>query len=101
MKTKFIHKRFQTTIPGLEQQEISGKGGVTIAYVPNEDTNEVLYAIARCHPRDNFNKQQGRIKAEGKMKSLKHLIFFKGNEKDFKEMIYNTPTLDVGKITNP
>jgi hypothetical protein len=56
MSTKFAHIRPN----GLNARD----GGYTIAFVHDEINGGVGYAIARCNPKDNFNKKQGRRIAE-------------------------------------
>ena len=60
---KFIHIRNKI------DNKIQGKGGYTIAYesVPG---GGFLYAMAKCHEKDNFNKHLGRVKAQGRLKSF-------------------------------
>jgi hypothetical protein len=55
-KIKFIHLRKFT-----DEGAISSNGGITVAYQVHED--EVIFAIAWCHHKDNFVKSLGRLKA--------------------------------------
>ena len=66
---KFIHlRRTETAKDGSER--ISCRGGLTIAYVPNDaEGTSYKVASARCHWRDNFNRKIGRIKAAGRLLS--------------------------------
>lgn len=76
MRVKFLHVRrpnvLQTAMGSLEVSGISPNGGKTIAYVVDEDHNVHGYAYARCHERDNYNKRQGRVKAEGRLRSPRY-----------------------------
>ena len=76
---KFIHIR-NKNIDG----SISGRGGATVAYNPL-DTNSFVFAIAACHPKDNFCKHTGRAKAAGRLKSKDQYEVLSGfeTEKDF------------------
>lgn len=58
---QFYHRRSKTN--GV----VDNRGGATIAYTT--DGNDVLYAIARCSPVDNFRKAFGRCKASGRLHS--------------------------------
>lgn len=66
MKTSFIHIRVKTP-----QGNILPNGGTTIAFQHDENSNNILYAIAQCNPHDNYNKAYGRMKAAGRLKSDK------------------------------
>jgi len=60
---KFLHFRQQTF-----KGDISNLGGVTVAY---QKIREGVFkmAYAHCHPKDNFCKATGRIKAAGRLNS--------------------------------
>ena len=87
--THFAHRRFLN-----EDGSIDPRGGITIAYKQYKDS--IQYAIARCHERDNFNKQQGRIKAAGRLNSDKSRHNTTESLQAFKERIYTTPLTSVG-----
>ena len=61
----------KTETHGVKFHHIRGygpRGGLTIAYyqpVPGK----IYYAEAHCHPKDNYNKKLGRMKAEGRLNS--------------------------------
>jgi len=63
---KFIHCRNRTT-----DGQILPNGGLTIAFVTDNEFNVVGYAAARCAPIDKFNKQIGRMKSSGRLLSDK------------------------------
>lgn len=48
---------------------ISGRGGATVSAIVKEDGTVVKWAVAYCHPKDNFNRHLGRVKATGRMNS--------------------------------
>lgn len=48
--------------------KVESRSGATIAYVTNED-GTISWAAAFCHPRDNYCKRMGRVKASGHLKS--------------------------------
>lgn len=43
-------------------------GGMTVAYTEEED-GRIVYAVAFCGKKDNFNYKTGRVKAAGRLKS--------------------------------
>ena len=51
----------------------NARGGVTIAFVPNEDTS-ISVGVSRCSIDDMFVKTIGRSKAEGRAWSTTHRI---------------------------
>jgi len=51
------------------------KGGATVAYWQPEP-GVVLYAVAHCSPRDNYNKKIGRAIAEGRLYSENHVQMY-------------------------
>jgi hypothetical protein len=59
---KFIHIRTNRN---------NVKGGKTVAY--EEADGVVVYAVAKCHERDNFCRRTGRVKAEGRLKSARYV----------------------------
>lgn len=92
MSIRFAHRR----VIDQETGEISPRGGLTFAY--EQVGNEIHYAIARCHTNDNFNKQQGRVKAAGRMMSDKHRQSTTLGLTEFKERMYNMPLSYVGLV---
>ena len=86
---KFAHIRYQTT-----PEEISPRGGITVAYEQVGDN--IHYAIARCHKNDNFVKAQGRVKAAGRMQSDIHRQSTTLTKQQFMEWLYNTPLNNIG-----
>ncbi|WEU67356.1 hypothetical protein [Xanthomonas phage JGB6] len=61
-QVKFLHLRL------FHEGQVLSRGGRTIAYVENTD-GTLTFATAACHPRDNYSKRLGRIKAQGLLKS--------------------------------
>lgn len=59
MSTRFAHIRPS----GLNARD----GGYTIAFMHAPEHGYVSYAIARCNPKDNFNKAVGRAIAEHRL----------------------------------
>ena len=55
--------------------ERATKGGATVAYWQPEP-GVVLYAVAHCSPRDNYNKKIGRAVAEGRLYSENHVQMY-------------------------
>lgn len=62
--TKFIHCR-NTNKNGT----IQPTGGLTIFYNLNSDCKVVGGAAAKCHEKDLYNKQVGRMKSSGRLLS--------------------------------
>ena len=81
--TKYIHVR-KIDNNGV----ILPNGGLTIAYVLNDQFKVVGYAAARCHSKDHYNKQIGRAKASGRLRSGQY--FQHVNEMNEKEFIEKT-----------
>lgn len=70
LPVKYIHIR-RVSANGLS---VLPNGGATIAYtdtIPSEhEPQEILCAVAFCHPNDNFSKFLGRKKATGQLARL-------------------------------
>lgn len=64
MKIKFAHCRNKNY-----DGSINPHGGLCLAYVINDEFKVIGYAAARCHPKDAYVKQVGRMKAAGRLKS--------------------------------
>jgi len=88
---KHAHRRYIDPMLGT----ISGKGGATIAYEVQKD-GSVIYAVARCHTNDNFNKAQGRVKSAGRLCSPRYRTLFNGDIQAFKNWVYTTPINMIG-----
>ncbi len=63
-KIKFIHCRNLSA-----NNAVLPHGGLTIAYVLNEQFKVVGWAAAKCSNKDVYNKQVGRMKSEGRLSS--------------------------------
>lgn len=50
-------------------EEINPRGGATVAYRPDIVGGQHVYlvGVAYCNPRDNYCRQYGRAKAEGRL----------------------------------
>lgn len=59
MQVIFHHRRDKT----------KSRGGATVAMLTDEDKNVLSWAVALCHPKDNFCKHTGRMKAAGRLRS--------------------------------
>lgn len=55
------------------QGQIESRGGLTVAV--SLENRTVTYAIAQCSTKDNFCRKQGRVKAEGRLKSQEAVSF--------------------------
>jgi hypothetical protein len=62
MKTHFAHKHDKDT----------PRGGVTVAFEINQDGMVDAFALAKCGPSDNFCRRTGRIKAQGRLNSMRY-----------------------------
>lgn len=69
---KFIHLR-EYTDSWAHEQEVSIKGGTTVAFKENED-GSVSFAIAKCSPKDNFCRRFGREASMGRLLKNKHVV---------------------------
>ena len=67
MMIKIAHIRLRRT-----DNAINSNGGVTVAYEKLSD-NIYKFALASCHPHDNFSKKLGRAKALGRLKSKRFI----------------------------
>lgn len=93
MSTKFVHIRYPDTVKhGFHAGEtiegtIAPRGGITIAI--DDKGDHWLAAQAMCHPRDNYVKKLGRVKAEGRLKSRDGATMFQkdGVGHDLKEAV--------------
>lgn len=82
-KVNFLHIRNTD-----ETGNISGKGGVTIAYYEDTIAGTIGWAAARCSPQDNFNKAYGRAKAAGRLNSANHRRVCVGDVNKFREQMF-------------
>ena len=92
-KIHYAHKRYIDPETGT----VAAKGGMTAAWIQAVD-NQILYATARCHKNDSFNKQQGRVKSAGRLNSEKHATLFSGTPDQFKQWFYGTPISTIGNL---
>lgn len=81
-QVRYIHIRNFT-----ENNEVSGKGGATIAF--REINDRIEYAIALCHIKDNYRKSYGRDKASGRLNSPSHRKIFNGTREQFYDSLDN------------
>lgn len=89
MTTKFLHYRHVG-----EDGVVNSRGGITVAYVAAEEG--ATSAIAKCGPRDNYNRKYGRAKAEGRLNSPRFAEHHRGwAAKDVVEF-YDDLALDAG-----
>ena len=75
MSVKYIHVRdFDSN------DRPKACGGTTVAY--DLDGNTVKYSFCRCHERDHYNKEVGRAKSGGRLRSprLVHSFSLEGND---------------------
>jgi hypothetical protein len=60
---EFIHIRFHEP-----NRSVKAKGGYTFCF---SDSGDGKCGASKCHERDNYNKREGRVKAQGRMISEK------------------------------
>lgn len=60
---KFLHYRILNS-----DNSLAPKGGATVAYVVHDD-GTIRWARARCHEKDRYDKNLGRIKSAGRLLS--------------------------------
>lgn len=61
---RFLHYR-QINADG----NVDSRTGATVAYTPPAEGKPAAWAASFCHPKDNYNKHMGRVKAAGRLKS--------------------------------
>jgi len=83
MTTRFFHLR---NIDWDNNGNLDSRGGRTFAFREVE-MNSIIYAVARCNPKDNYNKRLGRAKAEGRLDSPRYCKLFEGTRKEFIDAI--------------
>ena len=85
MKVKFLHIRKYDN-----DGQMRSHGGRTVAY--QVDTQGIVwgYAEAKCHDNDNFVKEQGRVKAAGRLFSERYLKACQMNESDFRIAMFGS-----------
>ena len=86
MKEKYIHLRYPDP---RDPAKPSGKGGLTICY--QVDGDEVHYAEAQCHMKDNFSRRKGRLISSGRLHKGKSFVFHGNEEKFGKKLIARIP----------
>jgi len=69
LRTKFKHIRNVN-----ENGQILAQGGMTVAYIIDDNRNVLGFATARCRVPDAFSKHIGRVKSEGRLKSPRYYI---------------------------
>lgn len=80
MRTKFMHIRRRE----FNSNAISPRGGVTVAYIIDDNYRVIGYALAKCHEKDNYVKALGRAKAAGRLNSERHFEHcFNVSEEEF------------------
>lgn len=65
---RYLHLR-----PVDEEGKVYARGGATLAYAEDRDQDGGIvtrYAVAYCHPYDNYNKATGRFKASKQMERM-------------------------------
>lgn len=73
---------------------VAARSGATVAYIHNED-GTTNFALAVCHPNDNYNKELGRIKASARLTSERLSDVYTG-EQAFADAIASEMMYDYG-----
>lgn len=77
-KPRFIHYRavreatpHELTVNETKELYVDSRSGGTVCFIPGNkaEGRPVVYAVSWCHPNDNYNKQLGRAKSSGWLKS--------------------------------
>jgi len=87
MKTKFVHIR-AVNKDGI----VLGNGGGTVAFEIDDAGYVTRFASSICHPRDNFSRYLGRVKAEGRLQSKTYCVHLTENEIHEKEFVQKMRT---------
>lgn len=79
-RVKFHHVRTYS-----HDGKILGNGGGTVAFEVDDAGFVLRTAASMCHPRDNFSRYLGRVKAAGRLNSKRWCVEYEGNvhEKEF------------------
>jgi hypothetical protein len=87
MKIKYLHFRYTTPDVIKEGTYQPGRvlstGGMCVAYQLDDNYQVLGFAIARCHKHDNYNKEQGRVKATGRLLSPTYFVQTQLDEQEF------------------
>ncbi len=75
---KFLHIRHYDDVG-----EVLAEGGLTAAYT-RLDENTLLYAVAICHETDKYNKNLGRVKSQGRLRSPNYADTWEGEVDDLR-----------------
>lgn len=87
MKIKYLH--FRHVQPDVIKDghykvgEVLPTGGMCVAYQLDDKYQVLGFAISRCHKHDNYVKQQGRVKATGRLASEKYFVQVALTEQEF------------------
>ena len=65
---------------------IEGGGRASIAVEVDKETSIVMYGVAWCSPKDQFNRKKGRMIAEGRLMSGKGSAFL-SNARTRRELV--------------
>ncbi len=79
-RIKFHHVRAYS-----HDGKILGNGGGTVAFEVDDAGFVLRTAASMCHPRDNFSRYLGRVKAAGRLNSAKFCVEYDESihEKEF------------------
>ena len=72
-KVQYVHFREMVETPEGKQVP-NPHGGATVCYLPGVDSHRLGVTIAA--PNENFNRSEGRNKAEGRCRMLGNLSFY-------------------------
>jgi hypothetical protein len=61
-----------------EKGELQARGGMTVAYVVNDENKVIRSATAYCSTKDNYSRPRGRALASGRLQ-YKHLSELEGS----------------------
>ena len=87
MKTKYLHLR--ALDPVAATITVLPKGGMTVAYVVDDNKMVSGFAMAKCHSNDTYNKYFGRVKSTGRLKSPSYFTETHMEEQQFIQRMHD------------
>lgn len=87
MKTKYLHLR--AIDPNAPVITTLPKGGMTVAYIIDDNKMVLGFAMAKCHKNDTYNKYLGRVKSTGRLKSSAYFTETHTEEQEFIQKMHD------------
>ena len=87
MKTKYLHlRKIDPVAPTIT---VLPNGGMTVAYIVDDNKMVSGFAMAKCHSNDTYNKYYGRVKSTGRLKSQKYFVEANIEEQKFIQQMHD------------